>query len=120
MLIQDCVKEKAEVDREEQLQDWSCFVSIPAVVLPAESQIWRVGEGEDGTFLAVRESWSGSAEVVQAISIHRVVLCKVLRRRQLDSAFENDGAFRWVSVEGEEVVLLTFGLVSTSLVMGFP
>lgn len=77
MLIQDCVKEKAEVDREEQLQDWSCFVSILAVVLLVESRKWCVDEGEDGTFLAARVLWSWSVEVVQAISIRRVVLCKV-------------------------------------------
>lgn len=52
---------------------------------------------------------------MQAISIRRVVLCKVSPRR-LDSAFEHDA----VSVEHELVVLLTFGLAPTSLVMGFP
>lgn len=54
MLILGCVKEKAEYDREELPPDWSCFVSILAVVLLVVSRKWCVGEGEDDTFLAVR------------------------------------------------------------------
>lgn len=108
---------KAEVDREEQPRDWSCFVSIPEAVLPVELRIWRVDEGDDDTFLAVRGLWSWSVEVVQAISIRRAVMCKVARQ---DSASAGDEAFRWVSVEDEEVVLSTFDLGSTSLVKGFP
>lgn len=115
MLILGCVKERAEHDREELPPDWSCFVSILAVVLPAVSRTWRAGEGEDDTFLAARGLWSWSVEAVQAISIRRVVLCKVSRRRP-GSAFGDDV----VSVEHVVVVLLTFGLASTSLVMGFP
>jgi hypothetical protein len=67
---------KAEVDREEQPPDWSYFVSIRAAVLPVELRKWRDDEGEDDTFLAARGLWSWSVEVVQAISIRRVVLYK--------------------------------------------
>lgn len=76
MLILGYAKETAEHDQAELLPGWSCFVSVPAAVLPVVSQRWRVGEDEDDTFLVARGLWSWSVEVVQAISIRPVVLCK--------------------------------------------
>lgn len=86
---------------------------------PVVLRKWCVDGDEDDTFLAVRGLWSWSVGVAQAISIRRVVLCKVLRQRQ-DSSFDGDAVFRWAFAEDEEVVLLAFGPVSTSLAMGFP
>lgn len=67
---------KAGVHRQQQPPDWSCFVSVLVVVLQAKLRIWRVDVGEDDTCLVVRGLWSWSVEVVQAISIRRVVLYK--------------------------------------------